>query len=239
MLPHHPHGLDLGMHPELGEDVLHMALHGERADAELEREFGRRSALGKAGEDLAFATGEGRESLGSRRRRTRAPQPVHQAREILGRQHELTGVGSTEDVDQGAIALRRKETTRARGEGERGRVGPGDPGRGEHAHVGSRVTDRAHDLDAAPIEAIQIDEHQIGTTFVDHLERLRGVRDGTEDTDRPGAGKREQESLRQFGTVVDDENADMLDHPGCIGIERPQAEWGPARFEGETRGSEP
>ena len=132
----------------------------------------------------------------------------------------------------------RKETTGARREGEGGRVGPGGRGRGEHANVGSRVADRAHDLDAAAVETIQIHEHEVGPTLADHLDRLRDIRDGTEDADRPGAGKREEESLGQLGTVVDDENADMLDHPGCIGSGHPQAEWGPARFEGGTEGSE-
>ena len=68
-----------------------------------------RAAVREPGEDLALATGEGRRATRAPTAASRAPQSVHQAGQILGRQHELTGVGSTEDVDQGAIALRREQ----------------------------------------------------------------------------------------------------------------------------------
>src|SRR5688500_9000816 len=50
--------LDLGVHTELGQDVLHMALDGEGADAELLSDLRRGLPRREGSQDLALARGE-------------------------------------------------------------------------------------------------------------------------------------------------------------------------------------
>ena len=52
------------MDTELGQDVLHVALHGQRADAERLGHIRRRCARGEGAKDLAFSRREPAEGVG-------------------------------------------------------------------------------------------------------------------------------------------------------------------------------
>ena len=199
----------------------------------------RGAALGEAGEDLAFATGEGGEPLGSRRQRARAPQPVHQAGQILGRQHELAG------------EARRKTSIR-----ERSRWG----GRRPHAPAARASVAasaprswtrraRARRARASRI-ALTISTPRPSTRSRSTstrsarpsrttLDRLRRVRDGTEDTDRPGGWASASRSpCVSSGSSSTTRTRICSITPDASAANGPQAEWGPApvrRWDREDR----
>lgn len=82
-----------------------MALDGERADLQTLRDVVRSPSVRERTQDLTLPHREGREPLGLRMLGSRAPQPVDESRQILGRQDELSRRGSLEDGDEGSVAL--------------------------------------------------------------------------------------------------------------------------------------
>ena len=209
--PCEPHGLDLRVHAELGQDVLHVALHREWADRQLARDLGGGAAVGERPQDLAFSS---RSATCTRRRGPGCPsggRPVEEGRRQAARARRRRHDGSTSIRERSRSVGNTPQAPAASARGSRSRVRRG--ALAARTRIRHRAVPDRHRPPRRPGRRRGRGRPARGRRGpLQGCEGLRGVGHRTQDMDGPASGQRKDQPLREPRALVHHQDPDVLAH---------------------------
>ena len=200
------------MHPELRQDVLHMALHGEGADPQAPGDVRGRHAVGEERQHLALAGRErGRPPSGDGR--STCLDSVNEGRQIAVGQDELAGDGPEDRPAQHVGRSGRLDDAARSRRQRKGRVRAVHVGQGEDPDMGSSFPDAADRLHAVGVP-VQIHDGDVDPRRGRADDRRVAIRDRGDDPDTRASPGERPELVRQDRVGADHENVYVvISHP--------------------------
>ena len=177
--PGHGDRLNLRVHTELCQDVLHVALNGHGANTEGRGDVAGRCAVGQNPQDLELTAREEVEAAGGGGFTTVA-QAIHQARQMNRRQDQLSGERSMEHGHQAlSVGFRGHDTAGARGERSGRQIRTPLHRDAQHARPVDPFADLTDDLDPAAIRPVQIHQDEVDRLKVEGAQSFGRVGHGS------------------------------------------------------------